>query len=284
MSETTALGWRAWGAWLAVPLISGAAFVAVYVAGVLTARGQALEDLALAGATPARQLPFVLSLVTVPILLLALVVLLGIAAARRRWDRMLQAALVVGISNLATQTLKYVVLGRPPLGGPSDENSFPSGHTTAYVSVFMALVIVVPAGWAWGAALVGTVLSSWAALELLGYGYHRLSDVLGAIALVLTVLSASLVLTSWLRPHQVRVRPRHPIASVAPTLAAGVVIAAAVAFGAVMSWPISRDRFLLIGTEVATAAAVSLAFSVAVGLAQRLGDVTTPVRDQLRTR
>lgn len=264
-------------------MLSAVAFAIIYAAAVLTTRGQAIEDQALAGATAPGKLPFLLSLVTVPVLLLACAVLLGIAAIRRRWDRVVQTALIIGVSNIAAQTFKYVVLGRPPLGGPSDENTFPSGHTTAYVSIFMALVIVVPAAWASVAALVGTVVSSWAALELLNYGYHRLSDVLGGIALVVTLLSASLVLTPWLR-SQVRATRRHPAANVMPTLLAGLVLAAVLAFATFHARPIPRDRLLLTATEMVTAVAISLAFGVAVCLAQRLTDAPTSGRDAPRIR
>src|SRR5699024_1397211 len=92
--------------------------------------------------------------------------------------------LVLG-ANLTTQVIKQVLVTRDVLGPGIDvtPNSFPSGHTTLAASAMIALVlaggrarvVLAPLGAAWTTAVgIGTLVVGW----------HRPSDVIGAIAVV----------------------------------------------------------------------------------------------------
>ena len=101
-------------------------------------------------------------------------------------------AVILG-SQAVTQILKYVVLQRPELDDNATylENTLPSGHTTAAMSVLFATLIVVPyrfrgvamffaLTWAVGIGAY-TVIAHW----------HRLSDTLAADAVTLFVACAA---------------------------------------------------------------------------------------------
>jgi hypothetical protein len=108
-----------------------------------------------------------------------------IAVVRRRWSLALVAATVLIGANVSTRVLKMAVLDRPDLGHGPLLNTLPSGHTTAAASVAVAVLLVVPprvrpwiavlgAGYA-GATGVSTLIGQW----------HRPSDVLAGLLVVL---------------------------------------------------------------------------------------------------
>lgn len=185
---------RAQRRWTVIAICASLFLVAVYVLAVRTVTGQAVENAALNGAEQVGERAFLaaskaLSTITYSSLALA-TVLVGVVGLLRRQVHLAIAAMAVILgSQAATQILKYVVLQRPELLTTNEylENTLPSGHTTAAMSVLFATLIVMPyrfRGVAMFAALtwaVGigayTVIARW----------HRLSDVLAADAVTLVV-------------------------------------------------------------------------------------------------
>src|SRR5699024_10064158 len=115
--------------------------------------------------------------------LLGLAVLLVLL--RRRPGLLLPLGVLVLGANLTTQVIKQVLVTRDVLGPGIDvtPNSFPSGHTTLAACAMIALVlaggrarvVLAPLGTAWTTAVgIGTLVVGW----------HRPSDVIGAIAVV----------------------------------------------------------------------------------------------------
>jgi hypothetical protein len=93
-----------------------------------------------------------------------------------------------------TEVLKHLVLVRPDLVPSSiDRNSFPSGHTTTAFAAGIAATLAAPARWrravAAGALLYGTAIG----IATIAAGWHRPSDVAGAM-LVVTGWAAAVVL------------------------------------------------------------------------------------------
>ncbi len=273
---------------LLVPTAWAGLFLAVYTGAVLTRSGQHLEDRALSASSYPQGVPPLLRLVSEPHLLIALVVVVTIAILRKRLDLAVQAATVIVISNIATQVLKYGVLWRPDFVGIMNENTFPSGHTTAYVSVLLALLIVSPPAVRSLLSVLVTALCSVIASQLLWFGWHRLSDIVGATAVVtcvatlaVLIIPASIAGPPWLRrvihrssrpPAQYRppVETRRPIFELWCARAIAFVLAAALllalsAFAVAVFAHSSTDYFILLGTEalaVATIASAVLTLTV----------------------
>jgi membrane-associated phospholipid phosphatase len=273
-----------------VPVVGGVLFAFTYVTAVLTSRGQRLENDALSAATVPHGEPLVLAFVSVPDLFFGLVAVVTIALVRRRRDAALRAFLVLALSNLATQLFKYRLLSRPDLSDLLKDNTFPSGHTTAYLSVMLAFLIVVPTRFRPVVSVFGAVVTAAAAVELMNYGWHRLSDIVGAVLLVLTIASLTV---AFIRPSVATTAPgRQGRIGARLLVIAGI---AALLFGAVFTIESrfadgSRDRLLLVGTEGFAAAAVCAAF-LAMGwvLARPRAEVvpglaSRPVRIPRRTR
>jgi hypothetical protein len=244
----------------AVPVIGGVLFAFTYVTAVLTSRGQRLENDALSAATVPHGEPLVLAFVSVPDLFFGLVAVVTIALVRRRRDAALRAFLVLALSNLATQLFKYRLLSRPDFSDLLKDNTFPSGHTTAYLSVMIAFLIVVPTRFRPAVSVFGAIVTAAAAVELMNYGWHRLSDIVGAVLLVVTIASLTVAI---IRPSPVSLPPeRRSVIGARILVGAGT---AALLFGAAFTIGSrfaddSRDRLLLVGTEGFAAAAVCAAF------------------------
>jgi membrane-associated phospholipid phosphatase len=86
---------------------------------------------------------------------------------------------------------------------PSSD-AFPSGHTTAAAAIAVALLLVVPARYAVGAATVGIVLVASVAGSVVVSGWHYPSDALGAI---LVAAACGFLAVAALRAPA---RPRRP--------------------------------------------------------------------------
>lgn len=195
---------RARRRWTVILFATSVFFIAVYLLAVQTTTGQAVENAALNGAEQVDTQAFVvahraLDTITYSSLALATVVVGAIGLLRRQVTLAVAAMVVILGSQAVTQILKYVVLQRPELldTGEYLENTLPSGHTTAAMSVLFATLIVMPyrfrgvamffaLTWAVGIGAY-TVIAQW----------HRLSDTLAADAVALFVAcAASLFLAS----------------------------------------------------------------------------------------
>lgn len=186
------------------------------LAAVGTASGQRMDQLILSGAQAhegrlAEYAQIAILSVSAP----AVIALLAIAAVlvllRRRGDLLLPIGLIVVGANVTTQVLKHLVITREALG-PGIEitpNSFPSGHTalaaTALVAVVLASggarVVLAPLGAAWTAAAgIGTLVEGW----------HRPSDVIGAIVVVAAWTFLALSVDGLLARRRLARRPAAP--------------------------------------------------------------------------
>lgn len=169
-----------------------AAVVGLARLAVGTASGQRLDQLIFSGATEhegrlSTYAEIAVGTVSVPVVggLLALAVVLVLL--RRRPGQLLTIATLVLGANLTTQVIKRLLVTREALGPGIDltPNSFPSGHTTLAATAIIALVmaggrsrvVLAPLGALWTAAAgIGTLVVGW----------HRPSDVIGAIAVAAT--------------------------------------------------------------------------------------------------
>ena len=145
----------------------------------------------------------VLDVVSVPYVALVLLAAVLIATLRRRWELAVQVAVLMGGANLTTQVLKHWLFDRPDLGiGTSPGNTLPSGHTTVAASVSAALVFVVPPRVRPWAALFGAVYTSATGISTLIGRWHRPSDVVAAILVVLAWSALACALTAVSRPRR----------------------------------------------------------------------------------
>ncbi|MEO2098506.1 phosphatase PAP2 family protein [Brachybacterium paraconglomeratum] len=173
---------------LLVAAVCGAAVVLVARGAVGTASGQRLDQLTLSGSRNhdgllSRIAELAVETVSMPVIIALLALTAVIALLRRRPALLLPLASLVLGANLTTQVIKHLLVSREVLG-PGIEpttNSFPSGHSTLAATMMIALVLVAgrarplvaPLGLLWsGAAGIGTLVTGW----------HRPSDVIGAIA------------------------------------------------------------------------------------------------------
>jgi membrane-associated phospholipid phosphatase len=143
------------------------------------------------------------------VLLAGAAVALGLVARRARAAA--AAAILVAGATVTTEALKpLLAVQRPyPSGHYLGPTAFPSGHTTAIVSLLLALVIVVPPRLRVLTAVVGGAgaLAALASIELLGYHYP--SDVAGGV-LVASAWAATAVAVTGSGRAPTAARRRRP--------------------------------------------------------------------------
>ena len=232
-AETRRFGWAA--------IASASAVLVAYVVLVLTPFGQAYENQALVGAREESQELRAESLsgldeLTALSFALAIVAVVAIALLRRKPLLAAATAGIMVISVVAAEALQRL-LARPELvEAPAYwlSNSYPSGHVCVAVAVGIGAVVVVPhtlrALVAMGAALYAMAI----ALAVVTAGWHRLSDVVGAAALVLAVACIALYLLA-LGGH---IRPFRQLRRIGFTAVALVLGGATLIFAGVglMGW------------------------------------------------
>lgn len=159
---------------------------------VASERGQHADQLALEGAARGQGVLWdlaepVLGVVSNSFIGLGLAVAVVLALVRGRWWLAAQVAILVGGANLTTQVLKHVVLDRPALLdiARADINTLPSGHTTVAASVAAGLLIAVPRRWRPLVAVAGAAYTAATGVSTLIGQWHRPSDVVAAILVVL---------------------------------------------------------------------------------------------------
>jgi membrane-associated phospholipid phosphatase len=155
-------------------------------------RGQRADQLALEGAVRGQGVLWelaepVLGVVSNTFVGLGLAAAVILALARGRWWLAAQVAILVAGSNLTTQVLKHAVLDRPALldVARADVNTLPSGHTTVAASVAAGLLIAVPRRWRPVVAVAGAAYAGATGVSTLIGQWHRPSDVVAAILVVL---------------------------------------------------------------------------------------------------
>lgn len=128
----------------------------------------------------------VLDTVSVTLVVVGLGAAMGIALLRRRWGLAVQVAFLVVGANVTTQLVKHDLLGRENLiGGWTADNSLPSGHTTVAASVAAALLLVVPRTARPLVAVLGGAYTAATGVSTLVGQWHRPSDVVAAVLVVL---------------------------------------------------------------------------------------------------
>lgn len=225
-----------------------------YIFGVLSSTGQRAEENVLSASQFNTDPPAPLGLVSPMSIVIALIALGLVALWVHGIARTLIVVLVPAFAIVASQLLKSDVLWRPDLLSAS-ENSFPSGHMTVFTVIVAAAVFAVPRQLralisVAGAALLGTV-----AWQLLAYGWHRPSDVLGALALGVASFAAATFITP-LRPSGGVWLVR--TASIGLAMVGWIMIAAAVVM-ALIAWRTSSANLLLSAGQFGTIALCLLA-------------------------
>ena len=216
-----------------------------------------------------------------PYVYLVLVPLI-VALLRGRPRVVLAIGVIVLGANASTEVLKHVLATPRPASlfsgvSPLPPASWPSGHSTAVMSLVLALVLAVPARLRPAAAALGAVLAIAVGYSVLATGMHYPSDVLGGflVAATWTLAVVAGLLGAEVRRPLDRTGPGPRVSLRAVLGAPGAVVGAAVfvALGMALSRPhdvVSYARvhqaFVL---EAAGIAALSLAVSTAVLLSLR---------------
>ncbi|WP_216843603.1 phosphatase PAP2 family protein [Phytoactinopolyspora alkaliphila] len=192
-----------------------------------TSTGQRVDDAAFRGSEIGHSTLWkvaepVLDVVSVPFIVVVLGAAALIALIRRRWLLALQVTVLVGGANVTTQVLKYVVLDRPDLAETmgAANNSLPSGHTTVAASVAAALVLVVPRQTRPMVALLAAGYAAATGVATMIGGWHRPSDVVAAMTVVLAWSGLTVMVTALASPERASVPDR---AIVPTTLVGGLI-------------------------------------------------------------
>ncbi|ROS25955.1 PAP2 superfamily protein [Cellulomonas sp. PhB150] len=277
-----------------VPLVAVSAVVTVVsVVGVYvlwrvfvdTYAGQSVDQAAIEGAAYGqtqlwRVAEKVLDVVSVGLIAAVLLGAVVIAVVRRRWELAVQAAVVMIGANLTTRVLKEYVFERPELGVPGGYgNTLPSGHTTAAASISVVLMLVVPPRVRpWAAALGAAYTTATGVSTLIGR-WHRPSDVVAAVLVVLAWTAATCALAvlvpRWANPVDRSSVPRATRATLVSLVVVGAVAGAVAVVALSATWSrvpdvTSRSDLLTayLGGAAGTAAAACLAFALMLGLRQ----------------
>jgi membrane-associated phospholipid phosphatase len=154
-----------------------------------------------------------------------------VALARRRGWRALAVACLLAVTGLTTQVLKHV-LAQPRLEHWLPEqvatNSWPSGHSTAAMTLALCAILVAPPALRAVAAMLGGAFAVGVGYAVLVLGWHYPSDVLGGF--LVAGLWTSLAVAALYRveaPEPARRPVWEPLAG----LATGAGVVAAVVLG-----------------------------------------------------
>ena len=159
---------------------------------LLTPLGQRLDERAMntvvAGRETQLQVLSVLGYVSIGAIGIVSIVCVALALSRGRVPLAAGALTIIAGANVTTQVLKHVLLQRADLvDGVVASNSFPSGHTTVIASGVGALCLVSPRWMRPLVVPVGAFAVALTGASTVVAGWHRPSDVVGAV----------LVTTAW---------------------------------------------------------------------------------------
>ena len=256
-------------------------FFAVWVLAVGTEIGQEADDAALTGgrAAPDRAQTAadnLLRIVSVGSLVAAIAVLSGLAWLRRRPGLLLVPAAVIGLSLVATELFKHVILERPDLAVTSKlpDNSYPSGHTTVAISIGLAALIVATARLRGLVGLGAALLAAAGGVFVVTADWHRPSDPIGSFALTLAVTALVLAgLRMWRRSREGAEgeleTAEHGVASpaarveittlmVGAALFVGSGVIASLRYGSEVDWNRFHAAFLLASLVIVAAAGLTV--------------------------
>jgi len=228
----------------------------VFVIAVWTERGRIAEGAVLEASTFATDSPL-LGVVGIATLAAACAALLGIGLVRRRGDLALVAIAVVVASTGLGQLLKHLILARPAAIAEQG-NSFPSGHMIAFAAVAAGALVVLPPALRLLAAPVAAALLSLVAVRLVHDGWHRPSDVVGALLLVVCLTA---IATLWRAPAPPS--RRAPYRTLELALLAGAALAGLVALVAALVVAAAGDAGAPLLTSASSALVAAALLSVA---------------------
>lgn len=165
---------------------------------LLTPLGQRLDERAMntvvAGRETQLQVLSVLGYVSIGAIGIVSIVCVALALSRGRIPLAVGALTIIAGANVTTQVLKHVLLQRADLvDGVVASNSFPSGHTTVIASGVGALCLVSPRWMRPLVVPVGAFAVALTGASTVVAGWHRPSDVVGAV-LVTTAWTAAVSL------------------------------------------------------------------------------------------
>lgn len=175
-----------------------------YLLGVGSTLGQRAEASVLDASAFTADPPAPLSLVSTGSVIVALIVVGLISLWAHGFGRTLSILLFGSAAIVVSQLLKESWLDRPQLFELDASNTFPSGHMTVFAVLSGGLIWAVPKGiralvLVMSALLLGVV--SW---QLLNFGWHRPSDLLGAQALAVLAFA----IAAWIGPRGSRTSAR----------------------------------------------------------------------------
>ena len=158
-------------------------------------------------------------------------VCIAVALARRRGGRALAVAGLLAVTGVTTQVLKHA-LAQPRLEHWLPEqvatNSWPSGHSTAAMTLALCAILVAPPALRASAAMLGGAFAVGVGYAVLVLGWHYPSDVLGGF--LVAGLWASLAVAVL---HRVEAPEpaRRPVWEPLAGLVAGAGVVASVVLG-----------------------------------------------------
>ena len=213
---------------LAVAVLCAAGVLALYRVFVRTTLGQLVDTAAMRGgdvrhAKVVEVLSRALNGTTLVSLVLVCVAAATIGVLRKRIDLAVGAALLVIGANASTQLLKTRLV-RPDLDAFPAPNSFPSGHTAAAASVVCALILALPHAVRGTVALIGFGYVTLIAVATVWAEWHRPSDTIAALLIVLAWGSV-IAFGVRLRRRRVAGRPERPGRPATLLLLAGGAVA-----------------------------------------------------------
>ena len=257
----------------AVLLVSGAAFLVVYVVGVRTRRGQDLENLALDASEYIDRPGGLLSLVTVPNIAVALLAIVVVGLAFGRVRPAVRAVGMIALANVLTQLLKYGLLSRPDFLETAEANTLPSGHTVAFASVLLGLLIVLPARPRPIVGLLSCVVLGIVTFQLLAFGWHRASDVIAGLLLVTGLIA----LAQLLLPDRAPARIGGRSMSFTLLLGCGVLLVLGTAsIAAALALDIGGSQALLLASQLLCLTGVVVAVVVTLLLQRTISRRARP--------
>jgi membrane-associated phospholipid phosphatase len=263
---------------LAVAVPAAAGLAVTWYLFLRTTLGQEVDTAAMDGgdvrhARMVEVLSRTLNGTTLVSLVLVCLAAAAIGLLRKRLDLALGATLMVLGANASCQLLK-THLDRPDLDGAGMPNSFPSGHTTAAASVAFALIMVLPQAVRGMVALIGAGYVTVIAIATVWAAWHRPSDTVGALFLVLAwaALAAFVVRLFRLRTPGLPGHAGRPATLLllvvgAITGAAGLVGLAAVALSERSEPDLVSGKFAFLTGSAGIAAVVAGVFLIWVRLA-----------------
>ncbi len=231
----------------------------------------------------------VVTVVSKKVIFGVLVVACGLAVYRKRVVLAVQLVLLVGGANLTSQYLKSHVT-RPDVGlGDTLYNSWTSGHTTAAASMSVALVLAVPRRFRPVAVVIGVLYTTTTGVGTMIGSWHRPSDVLGGLLVVLAWTGLVTALDGTLETGPATRASTTTVAlltgsAMATGAAAWVAIDRTLGLGVVLTEPSRADRLVAFGGgALAVVAVTCLVFACLTGLLG-LADRDTAVSVTLPTQ